>query len=377
MRLLRPTWVEINLDYIKHNYIQIKESINKNVKIGAVLKANAYGHGAVEVAKLLEEENVDYICVAGLNEAIELRNENINSKILVMGDIPSDFIKLAIKEDVIITIFSYSYVKLVSEVAKDLNKVAKIHIKINTGFNRLGFDIDNNTSNIIHDIYRLPNIYIDGIYSHLALKDIKSDYTQYELFKKCLDSIKDINIPIKHICDSIGMVEYKNLNMDMVRVGSSLYGYNSRKTNMQLKPAMTFKSKITQIRNIKRGQGISYDYTFIAPKNIKIGTIPCGYSDGIPRLLSNQGFVSVNGYKANIIGKMCMDQCMIDLSNVKCAKENDEVIFYGNDGPKLLDVSKFAQTNRNEILSLVSRRVPRVYLKNNKVYKIVDYIENN
>lgn len=376
MRLLRPTWVEINLDYIKHNYTQIKKNIDKNVKVGAVLKANAYGHGAVEVAKLLEEENVDYICVAGLNEAIELRNENVNSKILVMGDIPSDFIKLAIKENIIITIFSDSYAKLVSEAAKDLNKIAKIHIKINTGFNRLGFDIDN-ISRIIHEIYSLPNIYIEGIFSHLALKDIKSDYEQYELFKKCLDSIKDINIPIKHICDSIGMVEYKNLHMDMVRVGSSLYGYNSRKTNMQLKPAMAFKSKIAQIRNIKKGQGISYDYTFIAPKDMKIGTIPCGYSDGIPRLLSNKGFVSINGYKANIIGKMCMDQCMIDLSNIESVNENDEVIFYGNDGPGLLDVSKLAQTNRNEILSLVSRRVPRVYLKNNKVCKMVDYIKNN
>lgn len=376
MRLLRPTWVEINLDYIKHNYTQIKENLDKDVKIGAVLKANAYGHGAVEVAKLLEEEKVDYICVTGLNEAIELRNENINSNILVMGDIPNDFIKLAIDKDIIITIFSHTYAKLVSKAAKDLNKIAKIHIKINTGFNRLGFDVDSNISNIIHDIYSLPNIYIDGIFSHLALKDIKNDYDQYKLFKKCLDSIKDINIPIKHICDSIGMVEHKNFNMNMVRVGSSLYGYNSRKTNMKLKPAMTFKSKITQIRNIKKGQGISYDYTFIAPKDMKIGTIPCGYSDGIPRLLSNKGFVSINGYRANIIGKMCMDQCILDLSSIKNVNENDEVIFYGDNGPKLLDVSNLAQTNRNEILSLVSRRVPRVYLKNNKIYKIVDYIKN-
>lgn len=376
MRLLRPTWVEINLDYIKHNYTQIKENLDKDVKIGAVLKANAYGHGAVEVAKLLEEEKVDYICVTGLNEAIELRNENINSNILVMGDIPNDFIKLAIEKDIIITIFSQAYAKLVSKAAKNLNKIAKIHIKINTGFNRLGFDVDSDISNIIHDIYSLPNIYIDGIFSHLALKDIKNDYDQYKLFKKCLDGIKDINIPTKHICDSIGMVEYKNFNMDMVRVGSSLYGYNSRKTNMKLKPVMTFKSKITQIRNIKKGQGISYDYTFIAPKDMKIGTIPCGYSDGIPRLLSNKGFVSINGYRANIIGKMCMDQCILDLSSIKNVNENDEVIFYGDNGPKLLDVSNLAQTNRNEILSLVSRRVPRVYLKNNKIYKIVDYIKN-
>lgn len=374
MKLLRPTYVEIDLDIIKHNINEIKKVIGKNTKLGAVIKANAYGHGAIEVARVLEEENVDYICVAGLNEAMELRKNNIKLPILIMGYTPDDCLDIAIQNNITLTIFSKEQAEILSNKSKKITQKAKIHIKIDTGFNRLGFKINKSLPSTIHYICNLPNINLEGIFSHLALKDIESDYEQFSKFTKLLKEIKQINIPIKHICDSIGMVSYKDFHMDMVRVGASLYGYNSRESIMNLKPAMTFKSKFAQIKNIKKGEGISYDYSYVADKDMKIGTVLCGYSDGIPRILSNKGYVYVNGKRANILGKICMDQCVVDLTDIKDVSMDSEVIFYGNGGPKLLDVANLADTNRNELLSIVSRRVARVYIKDKKIYKILDYL---
>jgi len=376
MSLLRPAYVEVDLDIIKHNINEIKKLIDKNTKLGAVVKANAYGHGAVEIAKVLEEENVDYICVAGLNEAMELRNNNIKLPILVMGYTQDECLDIAIQNNITLTIFSKEQAEILSNKSKKIHQKANIHIKIDTGFNRLGFKIDENLPSTIHYIYNLPNINVEGIFSHLALKDKESDYEQFNKFNKLLDKIKDIKIPIKHICDSIGMVAYKDFHMDMVRVGASLYGYSSRQTTMNLKPAMTFKSKFAQIKNIKKGEGISYDYSYIADKDMKIGTVLCGYADGIPRVLSNKGYVYVNGQKANILGKICMDQCIVDLTDIDNASMDSEVIFYGNGGPKLLDIANLADTNKNELLSIVSRRVARVYIKDKKIYKILDYLNS-
>lgn len=376
MSLLRPAYVEIDLDIIKHNINEIKKLIDKNTKLGAVVKANAYGHGAVEIAKILEEENIDYICVAGLNEAMELRNNNIKLPILVMGYTPNECLDIAIQNNITLTIFSKEQAEILSNKSKKIHQKANIHIKIDTGFNRLGFKIDESLPSTIHYIYNLPNINVEGIFSHLALKDKESDYEQFYKFNKLLDEIKDIKIPIKHICDSIGMEAYKDFHIDMVRIGANLYGYSSRKTTMNLKPAMTFKSKFAQIKDIKKGEGISYDYSYIADKDMKIGTVLCGYADGIPRVLSNKGYVYVNGQKANILGKICMDQCMVDLTNIDNVSMDSEVIFYGNGGPELLDIANLAGTNRNELLSIVSRRVARVYIKDKKIYKILDYLNS-
>ena len=374
MKLLRPTYVEVDLDIIKHNINEIRKVIDKSTKLGAVVKANAYGHGAIEVAKVLEEENVDYICVAGLNEAVELRKNDIDLPILVMGYTPDDCLEIAIQNNITLTIFSKEQAEILSNKSKKINQKSKIHLKVDTGFNRLGLKINENLSSTIHYIYNLPNIKIEGIFSHLALKDVESDYEQFNKFTKLLDKVKYLDIPIKPICDSIGMVAYKDFHMDMVRVGASLYGYNSRKSIMDLKPAMTFKSKFAQIKTIKKGEGISYDYSYIANKNMKVGTVLCGYSDGIPRILSNRGYVYVNGKRANILGKICMDQCIVDLTDIDDASMDSEVIFYGNGGPDLLDVANLADTNRNELLSIVSRRVARAYIKDKEIVKILDYL---
>jgi alanine racemase len=375
MNLLRPTYVKINLDSINKNIREVKNYISSHTKLAIVVKANAYGHGAVEVCKNIDKDIVDYICVATLSEALELRNNDIYLPILVMGYIPSSYFKLAIENNITITIFSIEQAKIVSDICKILKKRAKIHIKIDTGFNRLGFKIESDPIKNLKCILNLDNIFVEGIFSHLALKDEKSDYEQFSKFKILMDELlKYKNIPIKHICDSIGMVAYKDFHLDMVRVGASIYGYNSRKSSLRLSEVMTFQSKIIQIKKVYKGEGVSYDYSYIAPKDMYIGVIPCGYSDGIPRQLSNKGYVMVNNKCCKIIGKICMDQIIIDISNLKEEDYDKDVILYGENGPNVLEIANICGTNINEIISLVSRRVDRVYVKDNKVIKKIDYI---
>ncbi|GAA0715024.1 alanine racemase [Paraclostridium ghonii] len=375
MKLTRDTCLEIDLDIINKNISEIKRYISKNTKLAIVVKADAYGHGAVEVCNNIDKNNVDYICVATLSEGLELRKNNIDLPILVMGYTPDNYLDIAIQNDITVTIFSLKQANIIDYICKQKNIKGKVHIKIDTGFNRLGFKLNENTIEDIKNIINLKNIYIEGIFTHLALKDKKCDYEQFEQFKKILDKIPSCKeIPIKHICDSIGMVAYKNFHLDMVRVGSSIYGYNSRKSSLNLCEAMTFKSKIIQVKRVLKGEGISYDYSYIAYKDMNIGIIPCGYADGIPRCLSNKGYVYINNKKCNIIGKICMDQMIIDISNISEKDYDKEVIFYGKNGPSLLEVANLCGTNRNEILTLPSRRVDRIYLKNNKVLKKINYI---
>ncbi|HSQ87958.1 alanine racemase [Romboutsia sp.] len=383
MYISRPTWVEINIDNLKYNIRQIRGFIGDEVKLAVVLKANAYGHGSIEISNFIKNENIDYICVASLQEALELRYNNIDLPILVMGYVSEDAIKEVIENNITIAIFDKTYGKEIANKCKQINKLCKVHIKIDTGFNRLGFKIsgdfekDKETLKNIIEIIECNNFIIEGIFSHLSLSNKHNDNIQHSKFLYAISElIKVKQIPIKHICDSIAMCKYEKFHMDMVRVGACIYGYNSRSKNLTLKNVMTFKSKIVQIKDIKKGEGISYDSTFIAKKNMKIGIVACGYADGIPRGLSNKGHVVINGKKANIIGNMCMDQCIIDISNLNEEDYKEDVVFYGENGPNLSQLSEIANTNKNEILARVSKRVIKVYINNGEIARIVDELSN-
>lgn len=379
MENLRPTWVEINIENLLYNIRKIKKFLGDKVKLAIVLKANAYGHGAVEIAKNIKDEDIDYICVASLQEALELRVNDIKTPILIMGYVSSEYIKKVIENNITITIFDQNYAKEICEICKQNNFTCKVHIKIDTGFNRLGFKLTGNyeddkyTINQVKEIMNNKEFVVEGIFSHLSLTDEKSDKNQYYKFLEILKCIEgNSDLLIKHICDSIGMCKYKELHMDMVRVGSCIYGYNSRNQKLKLKEVMTFKSKIIHIKEIKKGESISYDSTFKAYKDMKIGIVACGYADGIPRSLSNKGYVIINSKRANIIGKMCMDQTIIDLSDLDEKDYKCDVIFYGENGPSLSMVSKIANTNKNEILARVSKRVIKVYIDSNSIIKVLD-----
>ncbi|MCR8745048.1 alanine racemase [Romboutsia lituseburensis] len=377
MDILRPTWVEINIDNLIYNIKCIKRFLGKNVKLGAVIKANAYGHGSVEIAKYIDGLDIDYFCVASLQEALELRKNNIKKSILVMGYIPINYIENAIKNDITVTVFDYNYFKQLKEVLNKLEKKCKVHIKIDTGFNRLGFKIIENIQtdtivfNQLLEIIKCKEVDVKGIFSHLSLTNESLDQMQFDRFLYTLKNIPSTDI-IAHICDSIGMCKYKNFHMNMVRVGSCLYGYNSRSDELKLKKVMTFKSKIIQVKEIKRGESISYDSTFVAKKDMKIGVVACGYADGIPRELSNKGYVMIGNKKCNIIGMMCMDQTIIDLDNIEKSMYKEDVIFYGERGPNLSEICCTAKTNKNEILTRVSKRVIKVYINKEGTVKIVD-----
>lgn len=379
---LRDTWVEINLDNIIWNLDEAKKLLSKETKIAAVLKANAYGHGAIEVARILVDKGVDYIAVACLLEAIELRREFKDIPILVMGYTSDEYLHIAVENNITLTIFSALQGEILSKIASSLKTIQKVHIKIDTGFNRLGFKWSKDLKNIIKSIYKLKNIEVEGIFTHLALVNSKEDEKQFALFQKVIEEIEEekIHIPIKHVCDSIGMVRYSEFHMNMIRLGAFLYGMSSSRISDKLpalKTALTFKTKISHIKYIQKGEGVGYDYSFIAKEKVKVGTLPVGYADGYMRCLSNVGEVSINGEKAKVIGKICMDQAMIDLTSISNVKVGYEVVLLGGQGENsigVIEVANKCNTNRNEVLSVISRRVPRVYIKDEKMIGEVNYL---
>lgn len=378
--LMRNTWVEIDLSNLEYNLSQARKMLKSKTKIAGVVKANAYGHGSIHIAKALIENGIDMLAVACLTEAIELRKYYSDIPILIMGYTPSDKLKFAVQNNITITIFSLEQAIILSDIGEMLNKEVTIHIKIETGFNRLGLKIDSNIISIIEKIYNLKNIRLEGIFTHFALKTKETDKIQYELLMNVIHKLeaKGIYIPIKHICDSIGMVIYPEYHLDMIRLGSFMYGVQtSSKKEGSLRSVMTFKAKISQVKEIQAGEGVGYDYSFVAKKKTIVGTLPVGYADGYMRALTGKGEVNINGKRAPIIGKICMDQCMIDLTNIPYAKVGDEVILLGGnskDGITLDEVAEKINTNRNEVLSVISRRVPRVYIKKSKPICIVDYL---
>lgn len=378
--LMRNTWVEIDLTNIGHNVEQARKLLKPKTRIAGVLKANAYGHGAIHTAKALIENGVEMLAVACITEAIELRRHYSEIPIMIMGYTPDDKLKIAVENNIAITIFSLEQAKKLSDIGASLNKDAIVHIKIDTGMNRIGFKINSNTVDTIAEIYKLANIKIEGIFTHLALKTSETDKQQFDLFMGVINELesKGVYIPIKHICDGIGMVLYPEYHLDMVRIGTFIYGGQALpKDKEPLKLAMTFKSQISQIKEIQKGEGVGYDYSFVAEDKCIVGTLPVGYADGYMRCLTGKGEVSIKGKRAPVIGKICMDQLMIDLTNIPEAKVGDEAVLLGEgsiDSVPLAEIAEKADTNRNEVLSVISRRVPRLYIENSNIVDIVDYL---
>ena len=382
MTRMRNTWVEIDLDCIEHNFHEARKIIPESTKIAAVLKGNAYGHGAVQVARVLIENKVDQLAVACLTEALELRKHFAEVPIIVMGYTPDEYLTIGVRNRITLTIFSMEQAQIISDIAGHFNEKAVVHIKLDTGLNRLGLKPGSKAVDTIINICGLSNINVEGIYSHLALTTEEADQVQFKIFMDMIDKIeaRGVHIPIKHISDSNGMVLYPSFDLDMVRLGGFLFGVTTTglyKDVISLKPAMTFKTQITRIEEMNKDEWVGYDPVFVAPDKCKIGTIAVGYSDGYVRGLSGKGEVSIRGKRAPVVGIICMDQCMIDLSNIPEAEVNDEVLLFGVGQQQNISVNELAgkvQTNRNEILSMVSRRVPRVYMADSRVIEVVDYL---
>ncbi len=368
---------EINLDNIAYNMANIRKAIDKNTSIMAVVKADAYGHGAVEVAKTALYNGANWLGVAIIDEAIELRKNNIFEPILILGHTIEHKLLQVIKYNITQTVFSYDMAKKLSDEASKIKKSVDIHIKIDTGMSRLGFLPTQETIQEILSIKNLPYINITGIFTHFATADMEDKTFTKEQFEKYMWVInkleeKGVNNLIKHISNSGAILDLKEYRLDMVRAGIILYGmYPSSQVlkNIDLKPAMSLKTHISYVKEIEPNVSVSYCRTYFTNKKTKIATIPVGYADGYARILSNKARVFVNGYYANVVGNICMDQFMIDVTHIPNVQEGDIVTLMG-DGITAEELASLQNTINYEVVCNIGKRVPRVYIKNSEFLKM-------
>lgn len=383
---VRPVWAEINLDNLAHNIKKVRKHTREDALVTAVVKANGYGHGAVEIARTFLDNGADRLAVAILSEGIELREANVLEPIMILGYTPITQYEKVIENNLIQTIYSYHDAKALSNVAKKLNKRATIHIKIDSGMGRIGFEAGHKSVEEILEISKLPNIYIEGIYTHFAKAD-ESDKShtreQFRKFNEIVNQLKDksLEIPIKHVSNSASIIDLSEYDLDMVRAGIMLYGFypseEVNKKNIELKPAMNLKARISHIKTVPKGTGISYGQIFVTKKESKIATIPIGYADGFTRLLTGKSEVYVRGKRAKVVGKICMDQSMVDVTHILDVNINDEVVLFGygkEDYPHVDELAEKIGTINYEIVCMVGRRVPRVYVSQGEIIKIKDYL---
>ncbi|HHW57109.1 MAG TPA: alanine racemase [Clostridia bacterium] len=383
---IRPTRAEIYLDNIVHNLKEVKKAVGEKVKIMGVVKANAYGHGSCQVAKVLIENGIYYLAVATVEEALELRECGIDFPILIFGYTPLTQAKELVRYDITQTVFDIRYVKELEKIALSIGKRAKVHVKIDTGMGRIGYTDLNLAERGIKEMMTMEGIEVEGIFSHFATSDGKDKtYTekQFELFKILIDRLKGkgINIPLKHIANSGAIIGHQYSYLDMVRPGIVLYGsYPSDEVEkrLDLKETMGFKTKIVHIKEVPEGTSISYGRTYRTKRKSKIATLPVGYADGFNRLLSNNHKVLVKGKYAPVVGRICMDQTMIDVTDIEGVEVGDDVIILGNQGGEKItadEIAKKIKTIPYEVYCGISRRVPRIYIYQGKVVETKNYLK--
>lgn len=371
--LLRETYIQIDLDRIAHNMNAIRQMCGPATKIGAVVKADAYGHGALGIADTLLQNGADLLCVATLSEAVELKLQDPLYPVLIMGLTMPCYLPYLLKYDILQTIDTIAQAKELDALAARSGKKARIHIKVDTGFHRLGFVPTEEALEEIAAICRMDHLSVEGIFTHLVLLDDASNEQQAQAFAQVRAALegKGISIPCWHMADSIASVDYPPYRLDMIRAGAIIYGLKGfHKGSLDIRQALTFKTRISHITQVRAGEGVGYDFTWRADQDTRIATLPFGYADGYPRSLNHKGLVTLHGKRVPVIGIICMDQCMIDLKEVPEAALGDEVTIYGDGSDGTLSIQEVAQmtgTNKNDIVSRLTRRPPRVYVRGGKV----------
>lgn len=383
---IRPVWAEINLDNLAHNMREIRRLTDKNALITAVIKADGYGHGAKYIAKTLLENGADRFAVAVLDEALELRKFGIKEYILVMGYTGPERAEEIVKSEAEQAVYSYDVAEAISQEAVRQNKNAKVHIKIDTGMGRIGLVPGEDTVSLIKKISLLPNLFIEGIFTHFAVADEKDkEYTnkQFEKFKWMYDRLAEegVKINVRHCGNSATIIDLPDFHLDMVRAGIILYGLAPSEDVMldriDLRQVMSLKARITHVKEIEVNESVSYGRKFVASKKSKIASLPLGYADGYTRMLTGKAETIVKGQRVPIAGRICMDQCMIDVSGIDDVKVGDEVILFGEQNGNTISIDEIANilgTINYEIICMIGKRVPRVYIKEGKVVNIVNYI---
>ncbi len=376
--LPKRVYAKINLDNIKKNIHTVREKFGDGVKVMGIVKANAYGHGVIEVARAMEEAGVGFFGVAAIDEALELRQHKIETPILILGQIFIQDYVSAIENNITCTVADADTAQRLSAAATSIGKKADVHIKIDTGMGRIGFQTDENGYNEVKSLFDLEGLNITGIFTHFACADMEDKSFTENQKKKFLDfTDKLINegysIPIRHMYNSASVLDLDGYSGEMVRCGIMAYGlYPSDEVSKEitLYPALEFKSSISFVKDVKKGFTVSYGSTFVTDRDMKIATVPVGYADGYPRYLSSKGEVLVNGVRCKIIGRICMDQFMIDVSHLPDIKIGDEVTLIGTQGSETItveDVSDPEYRFNYEVCCLFTPRVQRIYIKDGKV----------
>ena len=386
------------MDSIRANYEAIRETIGEGVKLCCVVKADGYGHGAVEICKLYHELGVDFLAVSNLDEALELRRADITEPILILGYTPANRCRDLARQNISQAVYSLEYAQELSSWCEQFDVEVKAHYKLDTGMSRIGFMCqefprDNDSLEELKEACTLPRLIPEGIFTHFAVADDGDrgeDYTmqQYESFSHTVDILEGagIRFAIRHCSNSGAIMDYPQMRLDMVRAGIILYGYapsDSVRHQLDLKPAMRLKTLISRVKTIKKGTTVSYGRTFTAERDMRVATVPVGYADGYIRAYAKDGYMFVwdktkkFGKNCKIIGRICMDQTMLDVTDFPEAEVGNVVVVFGNgnDGePTAEDIARWGDTISYEVLCAVSKRVPRLYRTNwitgNVVYKI-------
>lgn len=355
------------------NIQAFKEQLQPETKFMAVVKADAYSHGAVPLSREMEAaRSVDFFGVAQLSEALELRANGIETPLLVFNVVREHEIEYAIKENITMTVFTMELAQAIVQVAEALNKKAKVHLKIDSGMARLGVTTYAEAKSV-YDALQSPNVHIEGIYTHFAdAKENQPDnftHEQFARFKAIIDAFEadGVTFDLRHCCNTAGTINFPDYHLDMVRVGLGLYGLNPAANNqdaIQLTPIQTVQTTITHIKDFPAGESVGYGRSYVAEKPIKIATVAIGYADGVAKSLSNKGYFSYQGERLPILGEVCMDQIMLDSTNLPDLKTGDQVVYFGKpaDGNMLVtEVAKYANASQYDLLCRMGTRVKRIY----------------
>ena len=382
------TWAEIDLDILAENIREIRRITSPGAEVMAVVKADAYGHGAIEVARTLLENGASRLAVAMLDEAIELRNAGITAPILILSQIDMRRIHELIEYDITETVFSLEFARSLSKEASMAGKAVRIHIKIDTGMGRVGFPADSESVKEILEAALLPGLYIEGIFTHFATSDEPDNEYCERQFAKFMDMVcelesKGLKIPVRHVSNSAALMRFPHMHLDMVRAGLILYGMWPKGCPdaykpITLKPVMTLKSAVIHVKDLPEGEAVSYGRRFTASRRSVVATIPIGYADGYARRLSNRADVLIKGKRARVAGSICMDMCMIDVTDFEeRPKIGDEVVLFGTQmvgnqkcSLSVDEISDLLDTINYEITCLIGKRVQRVFLKSGSIVHI-------
>jgi alanine racemase len=388
----RSTRLEVDLDLVSHNFQVVRQMLADGPaardgappKLVAVLKGNAYGLGATAMARELLGLGADMLAVACLPEALELREAFPSAPILVMGHTPSEYFPDCARAGLRTTLFDLPQAEALSRASEALGTRTPVHVKLDTGMNRLGIKPDAGTAQLIASMASLPGLRLEGIFTQLAYRDRASDLAGFALFNRVVAEARaaGVEFPLHHVCESLGLMRYPEIRFDLVRIGAIFFGVKPLRTPLadraDIRTPFALRTRLSRVRPVQEGEFVSYDESWRAPAGgALIATVPIGYADGYCRRLSNRGQAVVRGRRVPVVGLVTMDQLILDVTGLPSVAEGDEALLMGRAGPDevgVAEVAEWAGLHRNEVLSMIGRRVPRVYLKGGRAVAEADYL---